>query len=236
VTFAKVLATVGPWAAQAVRHALVRAGHRVRCIVADRRMALHAGCRGRNVVGGLACGSDVAGESRSRRVTSAAIAGRRVGGIESRGRAGIPCRGAACHHAQIARRLVTGLARRYCGGYGRVPRRAQRRVVDVGGADVESASIEIRGAVAPGAVAIERSDRNVVAGCRRDRDVDKGGGDGGSVAAQAVRYALVRAGHGVRRVVTWRRVALDARGGGRNMVGRLAGTRDGRLAKVGVVV
>ena len=61
-------------AAQAVGHALVRAGHRVKRIVARRGMALRARRVGRDMVGGLGVAGLVGRERRRRGVAAAAIA------------------------------------------------------------------------------------------------------------------------------------------------------------------
>ena len=132
-------------------------------------MALDTCGGGGYVVGGLACTGDVAGKRGRRSVTTSAIAGRRVSGIESRGRPGISRSGGAGQHAEVIRCLVAGLAGRHRRRYRRMPGGVERRVSGAGRTDVESARIEVGGAVATGSVAVEGADRNVIGRCRRDR-------------------------------------------------------------------
>src|SRR5206468_861383 len=98
----------------------------------------------------------------------------------------------------------------------------------------------IRGAVAARAVAVERADREVITGRRDQGDVGEGRRHRRSVAGQTPAHALVRAGDGVEREVTRRRVALGAHGGRGDVIGGLAGAhitgkgRRGRVAAVAV--
>ena len=213
-------------AAQAARHPLVSAGDRVGRVVARCRVALRARRRGRNVVRRLSAGSHIIREGGCRRMTAAAIAGGRMNGIERRRWARIPRhRPRAGEHAEVARRLVTGLTSGYRRRDRGVTGHGQRRTVNARRPDVESARVHIAHAVAAGAVAIQVAGRNVIAGRGGDLDVGKRPGHRRTVAAEAGGHALVSCGDRVGRVVTRRRVALRARRGGRNVIGRLARTR-----------
>src|SRR6202043_1935221 len=88
-------------------------------------------------------------------------------------------------HSLIRRGLVTGLARRNRGGYRGMSRSSQRRAVDVGRADVETARADISGGVTAGAVAIEGAGRNVAARQGGDRNVGKSRRHRRAVAAEA---------------------------------------------------
>jgi len=115
---------------------------------------------------------------------------------------------------------VAGLAGGHRRSHRRVPGHAQRRAGNAGAAEPEAARIDIGRRVAAGAVAVERADRDMVARRAHDGDVGEGRGYGGGVTGEALGHALVRAGHGVERVVAGRGVALRARRTGRDVVRR----------------
>src|SRR2546430_73974 len=131
----------------------------------------------------------------------------------------IPRAGAAGQHPEEGRPFVAGLTGWDRPGHRRMAGDAERGTGDVRGAELEAAGIHIRRGVAAGAVAVQAADRHVIAGRGDYGDVDEGP-DRGAVTGQTPGHALVGAGDGVERVITRGRVALRARGAGRNVVRR----------------
>ena len=187
-------------AAQAVGHALVRAGHGVEGVVVRRGVALRARRVGRNVIRGLGVAGLVAGKRRRRAMATAAIAG---GGMEliERRRARVSCRACgAGDHPHIGSGLVAGGAGGHLSHHRRVSGDAQGGCCDARRTDLEATRRHLGRAVTARAVAIQVADRNVI-GPRRahDGDIGESVGHRRRVAAQAVGHALVRAGHRVER-------------------------------------
>src|SRR5881227_2556524 len=110
---------------------------------------------------------------------------------------------------------MAGGAREPCAGCGGVTGRAERRARDARGAELEAPRIDVARRVTARAVAVERCDGEVIG--RR-------GGEGRrhrrAVTAQTPGQPLVRAWGRVLRVVVGRGMALRARRGGWNVIGR----------------
>ena len=165
----------GSVTAQALRHPLVGAGDGVERVVARGGVALRARRTGRDVVRGLAGTGDVAGEGRRGGVAAAAVATRRMLGIERRGGTRVAGGGAAARqHPHVRSGLVAGLAGGDRRGHRRVAGDAERRGGDARAAEFEAARIDVGRCVAAGAVAVEAADRDVVARRADDRDVGEG--------------------------------------------------------------
>src|SRR5262249_59373154 len=94
----------------------------------------------------------------------------------------------------------------------------------------EATRVDVTGGVTAGAAAVEAADRDVVVTrpaddryrVRRWRSGERSGAC--AVTGEAARHALVHAGDRVHREVTHGGVALRTRGGGRDVIGRLART------------
>src|SRR6184192_4582898 len=119
---------------------------------------------------------------------------------------------------------MAGGAREPCAGCGGVTGRVERRTRDARRAELEAPRIDVARRVTARAVAIEAAERNVVARIGDEGDVGEGRRHRRAVAGEAPRHALVGPGDRVGRVVARGGVALRARGGGWNVIGRLRAT------------
>jgi len=204
-------------------HTLVGAGDGVEREVAHGRMALRAHRGSWNVIGGLrSCRQQIRRESGCHHVAGAAVATGRVLGIV-RGRTRVSSGGRRARgHPYVGPALVTGCAggdRRRDGG---VAGGREGRTGDARGAELEAAGVDVRGAVAARAVAVEAADGHVIAGRADQGDVDEGS-DRGTVTGQTPGHTLVGGGDGIQRIVARGGVALRARRRGWNVIGGLAG-------------
>src|SRR5436305_6111149 len=123
---------------------------------------------------------------------------------------------------------MAGGAREPCAGCGGVTGRVERRTRGARRAELEAPRIDVARRVTARAVAVEAADGEVIGGLPGDRDRVAGrrAGEGSGVramAAQAAGDSLVSGGDRVERVVAGRRVALEARRAGRNVVGGARG-------------
>jgi len=124
----------------ATGHALVHARRRVARVIVDRRVALRAGRRGRNVIGGLRAARHVAGEGGRRRVALGAVTGRRVVGVVCRRTRVTPSTPRARDHAKIGGAiLMTRRTSRDDGCHRGVSRHRERRSIEARSADLEAA-------------------------------------------------------------------------------------------------
>src|SRR5215469_14613802 len=80
----------------------------------------------------------------------------------------------ARHHADVRCALMADNAAGDCGRHRLVPgdvERWAREVTAAPGTDLEAAGVDVRRGVAPGAIAVEGADRDVISRCRDDGDV-----------------------------------------------------------------
>jgi len=120
---------------------------------------------------------------------------------------------------------MAGGAREPCAGRGGVTGRGERGTRDARGAELEATRIDVARRVTARAVAVERCDGEVIGRRGDEGDVGEGRRHRRAVTAQTPGQPLVRAWGRVLRVVVGRGMALRARGGGWNVIGRLGGLR-----------